>query len=83
VNSHISSFSNFKVLVDEKELELPIMYWIQKLHKHTYKARFNANSTSCTYSNLSILLTSCLTAIKAHAIRYCETVYENTGKHIF
>jgi hypothetical protein len=28
-------------------------------------------------------LTSCLTAIKAHVIRYCETVYENTGKHLF
>jgi hypothetical protein len=37
VNSHISRISNFKVLVDERELKLPIMYWIPKLHKDPYK----------------------------------------------
>jgi hypothetical protein len=83
VNSHISSIANFKVRVDEKELKLPIMYWIPQLHKHPYKARFIANSSSCTTSNLSILLTSCLTAIEAHVIKYCETVDENKGKHLF
>jgi hypothetical protein len=54
-----------------------------KLHKKPYKARFIANSTSSTTSKLSILLTSCLTAIKTHVIRYCDKVYENTGKHLF
>jgi hypothetical protein len=83
VNSHISSISNFKVRVDEKELKLPIMYWIPKLHKYPCKARFIANSTSCTTSNLSIVLTSCLTAIKTHVIRYCETVYEIRGPNLF
>ena len=32
---------------------------------------------------LSILLTSCLTAIKNHVIKYCTTVYERNGKKIF
>jgi hypothetical protein len=45
------------VRVDEKELKLPIMYRIPKLHKRPYKVRFIANSTSCTTSNLSISLT--------------------------
>ena len=37
----------------------------------TYKARFIANSSSCTTTELSKLLTSCLTAVKKHVIKYC------------
>ena len=59
------------------------MYWLPKLHKRPYKARFIANSSSCTTTELSKLLTSCLTAIKAKVIKYCETVYERSGKNIF
>ena len=32
---------------------------------------------------MSILLTSCLTAIKNHVIKYCITVYETNGKNLF
>ena len=32
---------------------------------------------------MSILLTSCLTAIKNHVIKYCTTVYERNGKTLF
>ena len=35
-----------------------------------YKARFIANSSSCTTTELSKLLTSCLPAVKSRAIRY-------------
>ena len=48
------------------------MYWLPKLHKRPYKARFIANSSSCTSTELSKLLTSCLTAIKSHVIRWCR-----------
>ena len=37
---------------------------VSKLHKKPYKARFIANSSSCTTTELSKLLTSCLTAVK-------------------
>ena len=57
------------------------MYWLPKLHKRPYKARFIANSSSCTTTELSKLLTSCLTAVKF--IRYCEKVYERSGKNLF
>ena len=30
-----------------------------------------------------ILLTSCLSAIKKHVIKYCTTVYERNGKNLF
>ena len=32
---------------------------------------------------LNYILTSCLTAIKSHVIRYCETVYETSNKNWF
>ena len=59
------------------------MYWLPKLHKKPYKARFIANSSLCTTTELSKLLTSCLTAVKNHVIRYCEKVYERSGKNLF
>ena len=44
--------------------KVPTLYWLPKLHKKPYKARFIANSSSCTTTELSKLLTSCLTAVK-------------------
>ena len=44
---------------------------------------FIANSSSCTTTELSKLLTSCLTTIKKHVIKYCEKVYERSGKNLF
>ena len=54
----------------------------KKKKKKTYKARFIANSSSCTTIELSKLLTSCLTTIKNHVIQYCEKVYERSGKNL-
>ena len=54
----------FAVSIKEKQDRLPTLYWLPKLHKRPYKARFIANSSSCTTSVLSKLLTSCLTAVK-------------------
>ena len=59
------------------------MYWLPKLHKRPYKARSIANSSSCTTTELSKLLTFCLTAIIAKVIKYCETLYERSGKNTF
>ena len=66
VYSHSNEIPN-KLAVDIKERQdrLPTMYWLPKLHKRPYKARFIANSSSCTTSEISKLLTSYLTAIKA------------------
>ena len=49
----------------------------------TYKARFIANSSSCTTTELSKLLASCLTSVKKHVIKYCEKVYEISRKNLF
>ena len=71
------------VCVKERQDRLPTMYWLPKLHKRPYKARFIANSCSGTITELSKLLTSCLTAVKNHVISYCENVYERSGKNLF
>ena len=73
----------FSVCVKERQDRLTTMYWLPKLHKRPYRARFIANSSSCTTTELSKLLTSCRTAVKNHVIRYCEKVYERSGKNLF
>ena len=75
--------AKFGLFVDEDHSKLPTLYWLPKLHKRPYKSRFITNSSACTPTELSILLTSCLTAIKNHAIKYCRTVYERNGKNLF
>ena len=69
--------------IKEKQDRLPTLYWLPKLLKRPYKARFIANSSSCTTTVLSKLLTSCLTAVKKHWIRYYDTVYERDGINYF
>ena len=73
----------FYVCVSEGQDKLPTIYWLPMLHKRPYKCRFIANSSSCTTTELSKLLTSCLTAIKSHVIRYCQTVCETSNKNWF
>ena len=75
--------TKFAVSVNEDQERLPTFYWLPKLHKKPYKARFIANSSSCTTTELSKLLTSCLTTIKNHVVKYCEKVYERSGKNLF
>ena len=84
VYSHSNKIPNtFAVDVKERQDRLPAIYWLPKLHSRPYKARFIANSSSCTTKELSKLLTSCLTVIKAIVIKYCETVYERSGENMF
>ena len=84
INNHIfHNATRFAVSVNEDQERLPTFYWLPKLHKKPYKARFIANYSSCTTTELSKLLTSCLTTIKNHVIKYCEKVYEKSGKNLF
>ena len=50
--------------VEEDQERLPTFYGLPKLHKQSYKSRIIANFSSCTTTELSKLLTSCLTTIK-------------------
>ena len=74
---------HFGVKAKENQDKVPTLYWLPKLNKTMYKARFIANSSSCSTTELSKLLTSCLTAVKKHVIKYCEKVYGRSGKNLF
>ena len=57
VYSHSNEIPDtFAVDVKERQDRLPTMYWLPKLHKIPYKARFITNSSSCTTTELSKLL---------------------------
>ena len=84
VNSHCCHITaKFAVGIKENQEQLPTLYWLPKLHKRPYKARFIANSSSCTITELSKLLTSCVTTVKQHIIKYCEIIYERNGINLF
>ena len=73
----------FAVDVKGRIDKLPTMYWLPKLHKRPYKARLIAKSSSGTTTELSKLLTLCLTAVKSRVIRYYETMFERSRKICF
>ena len=84
INKHCNDIATkFAVGITESQEKLPTFYWLPKLHKRPYKARFIANSSSCITTSLSKVLISCLTAIKNHWIKYCEKTYEREGINYF
>ena len=64
--------AKFGVFVDEDHSKLHSLYQLPKLHKRPYKLRFIANSSLCTTTELSILLTSCLTTIKTMSLNIAQ-----------
>ena len=71
--------SNIKI----DELDLPIFYWLSKLQKKPYKSRFISNSSHCSTTILSKHITSALTAVKDHVIKYSETAFSNSNVNYF
>ena len=75
--------AKFGLFVDEDHSKLPTLYWLPKLHKRPYKSRFIASSSACTPTELSILLTSCLTAIKTMSFNIAQQFMKEMVKHYF
>ena len=73
--------AKFGLFVDEDHSKLPTFYWLPKLHKRPYKSRFIANS--CTSTELSILLTSCFTAIKTMSLNIAQQFMKEMVKIYF
>ena len=56
VYSHSNEIpKKFAVDVKERQDRLPTMYWLPKLHKRPYKARFIANSNYRTFKIINLL----------------------------
>ena len=79
LDNHKSVLTSFGIQTNNKELDLPYIYWIPKMHKNPYKHRFIAGSSKCSTKPLSILLTKLLTHIKQGLQKYCETAYSRSG----
>ena len=69
----------FEIKLQQKEKNLPLIYWIPKLHKTPYKARNIADSRSYTTNRLSKLITEYLKLVRSHSTAYCKTIRERTG----
>ena len=51
--------------------------------KNPHKSRFISNSSHCSTTILSKHITSALTAVKDHVIKYSETVFSNSNMNYF
>ena len=78
---HINTLTKFNVKIDE--CELPTFYLLPKLHKRPYKSRFISNSSHCSTTIPSKHITSALTAVKDHVMKYSETAFSNSNLNCF
>ena len=83
VSRHLKYMVQNNIFVQEQQEHLPSFYWLPKLHKNPYGARFSAASNKCTTKQLSSLLTSCFKTILIHYKQYCSGIYKNTGVNCF
>ena len=72
----------FGLFVDEDHSKLPTLYWLPKLHKQPYKSHFIANSSACTTTELSILLTSCPLRLKTMSLNIAQLYMKEMVKFI-
>ena len=80
IQTHATTLADvFDIKLQHREKNLPQIYWIPKLHKTPYKARFIAGSRSCTTTRLSKLITECLKLVRSQCTAYCKTIRERTG----
>ena len=78
---HTDTLTESNIKIDK--LDLPTFYWLPKLHKHPYKSGFISNSSNCSTTILSNHITSALTAVKDHVIKYSETAFSNSNVNYF
>ena len=79
VKTHLDFLNKLNIKPTEKQEHLPKIYWIPKLHKDPYKARFIAGSRVCSTKKVSGLLTRCLQAVKNNRESYCNAIFRNSG----
>ena len=78
---HINSLTKSNIRMNK--IDLPTFYWLPKIPKNPYKSRFISNSSHCSTTILSNHITSALTVVKDHAIKYSETAFSNSNMNYF
>ena len=74
---HIDTLTKINVKIDK--CELPTFYWLPKLHKNPFKSRLISNFIHCFTAILPKHITSALTSIKDHVIKYSENALSNSN----
>ena len=80
---HVDYLMRNGIEIQAQHEQLPSFYWLPKLHKTPYGARFIAASNKCTTKELSSLLTSCFKTILTHFKQYCNGIYKHTGVNCY
>ena len=80
---HINTLTKINVKIDKCELPTVTFYWLPKLQKRPNKSRFISNSSHCSTTILSKHITSALTAVKDHVMKYSEISFSNSNVNYF
>ena len=83
VNEHLKFMTASRIVVQPDCRCLPQFYWLPKIHKKPYGARFIAASKTCTTKPLSKLLTSGLKLITNHFRQYCNGFFVGLESTVF
>ena len=84
INSAIVDFSNsFNLSIKDEMLDIPLIYFIPKMHKNPVSKRFIAGSKKCSIKILSKHFSKSLKLIFNHFKNYDKTVFERTGIKYF
>ena len=80
INNTVVSFSESKnIKVKDEMKEIPLIYWIPKMHKNPIGSRFIAGSKVCSIKNLSKAFSKALKLILDHMRKYHRVVFERSG----
>ena len=83
VNEHLKFMTASRIVVQPDCRCLPQFYWLPKIHKKPYGARFIAASKTCTTKPLSKLLTSGLKLITNHFRQYLMAFFVGLESTVF
>ena len=79
LDNHLSVLTSFEIKCLKEDLDLPVLYWIPKLHNNPYKQRYITGSAKCSTKPLSKVLKKVLTAVKEGLQKCCATAYFRSG----
>ena len=65
----------FGLPMKDEDCDLPLLYWIPKLHKCSYRQRQIAEVSKCSNNPLSKILTSICTVVKTGLQKYHNTCF--------
>ena len=84
INDDIVNFSISKgIKVPESMKDIPLIYWIPKIHKNPIGKRFIAGSKNCCIKLLSKNFSKALKLILHHMKLYSNTVYQRSNLNYF